>query len=132
MCFVGMLIFNIPYAPLVSCIVAITAIVPLLGAIIGTVPSIIIIMIDSPYKAVVFLVFIILLQIIEGNFIYPHVVGKKIELPAFFVLLALIIGGGLFGVVGILIGVPLMSVIYHYIQEVINKKNPPNIDNKKT
>lgn len=116
LCFLGMLALGIPYAPLVAGIVGITAIVPLLGAIVGTASSVIIIMIDSPPMAVVFLVFIVVLQMIEGNLIYPKVVGTKIDLPPFYVLFALLLGGGLFGIYGILTIVPLSSVIYKDIK----------------
>lgn len=122
LCFVGMLILNIPYAPLVATIIAITAIVPLVGAIIGTIPAVCLIMIESPIKALIFVIFIIILQGVEGNLIYPHVVGNKVELPPFFVLLALIIGGGIMGVAGIIICVPLMSVIYREVKEVVDRR----------
>lgn len=112
LCFLGMLLLKIPYAAIVSGVVAITAIVPIFGAIVGTVPSACLIMLKSPPSAVVFLVFIIVMQLVEGNFIYPKVVGGKIELPAFFVLLALLVGGGLFGIFGILTGVPLFAALY--------------------
>ncbi|MEG1804865.1 MAG: AI-2E family transporter [Clostridia bacterium] len=122
MCFVGMLVLNIPYAPLVATIIAITAIIPLVGAFVGTIPGVILIMIESPMKALIFVIFIIILQGVEGNLIYPRVVGNKVELPPFFVLLALIIGGGIMGVVGIIVCVPLMSVVYREIKERVDKK----------
>ncbi|MBR2070071.1 MAG: AI-2E family transporter [Clostridia bacterium] len=124
LCFVGMLLLDIPYALFVSIIVGVTAVIPLLGAIIGTVPSAIIIMIESPSKAVIFLIFIVVLQTLEGNLIYPHVVGNKIELPAFFVLLALVIGGGLMGIYGIIICVPVFSVLY----DIMSKKTRENLE----
>lgn len=122
MCFAGMLVLQIPYAPLVSTIMMVTAVVPLIGAFVGTIPSAVIILLASPIHAVIFLVFVLVLQIVEGNMIYPYVVGSKVELPPLVILLAVLAGGNLFGVCGVLIAVPLASVGYKYFLEYLNEK----------
>ncbi len=121
MCFAGMLILKIPYAPLVSTIMMVTAVVPLIGAFVGTIPSTIIILLASPIHAVIFLVFILMLQIVEGNMIYPYVVGSKVELPPLVILFAVLAGGNLFGVCGVLIAVPLDSFAYKYFLDYLCK-----------
>ncbi len=115
LCFFGMLILRLPYPVLISSIVAVTAIIPIVGAFLGTVPGLILIMIESPIQGLIFLSFICILQIVEGNIIYPFVVGNKVKLPPFLVLLSIMIGGGIFGVIGILLAVPIFSVIYNEI-----------------
>ena len=112
MCAVGMLIFRMPYVPVVSCIIGITALVPVFGAWIGTALGAFIILLDSPIKALWFIIFIIILQQFETNVIYPRVMGKSIGLPGIWVLFAVTVGGGLFGAAGMLLGVPVCSVIY--------------------
>ncbi|MFI3167217.1 MAG: AI-2E family transporter [Bacillota bacterium] len=122
LCFGGMLILGLPYAPLVSTIMMVTAVVPLIGAFIGTIPSAIIILLASPLHAVIFIVFILALQLVEGNLIYPYVVGSKVELPPLVILFAVLAGGNLFGVCGVLIAVPLASVAYKYFIEYLNTR----------
>ena len=122
-CFVGMLVMGIPYAPLVSTIITITAIIPIVGALLGTVPAVFIIMVESPMLAIVFVFYIIIVQIVEGNFIYPYIVGNRVELSPFFVMLAIVLGGGFGGVVGIIVFIPLMSVVYKEISIYVNKKD---------
>lgn len=122
LCFTGMVILKIPYAPLVSVLVAITSIVPVLGAYLGIVPSGFIIFMESPVKALIFIIFIVVLQQIEGNLIYPKVVGKAIGLDGFWVLLAIVMAGKVFGILGMLIGVPAMAVIYSLIRANANKR----------
>ena len=122
-CFVGMLIMKIPYAPLVSTIITITAIIPIVGAILGTVPAVFIIMVESPMLAFVFVIYIIIVQLVEGNLIYPYVVGNRVELSPFFVLFAIVLGGGVGGVIGIIVFIPLMSVVYKEISDYVNNKH---------
>lgn len=112
LCFIGLILFKIPYAPLVSVLVAVTSLIPVVGAFIGTVPSVLIIAMESPSKALFFVIFIVILQQIEGNLIYPKVVGDAIGISGFWVFLAITVGGGLFGIPGMLLGVPLMAVLY--------------------
>ena len=120
LCFIGMLIFGFPYPFLISVIVAVTALIPIVGAYIGLIPSLFILAMVKPMTAVWFLVFIIILQQLEGNFIYPRVVGSSIGLPAMWVLIAITVGGSLFGVVGMIFAVPATSVIYQLVKKNIN------------
>jgi len=119
LCFVGMLIFKFPYASVVSVLVGVTALIPMFGAWIGGGISAVLILMVDPVKALLFLVFIVILQQLEGNLIYPRVVGQSMGLPGLLVLLAVVIGGNLFGVVGILISVPLCSVVYALVKESV-------------
>jgi predicted PurR-regulated permease PerM len=112
-----MSIFKFDYALLISVIIGITNIIPVVGPFLGAIPSVFLLLMISPIKALWFLVFLIIIQQIENNFIYPKVVGNKIGLPAIWVLLAIVVGGGLFGVVGILLGVPVCSIIYTLLRE---------------
>ncbi|MBE7020829.1 MAG: AI-2E family transporter [Ruminococcaceae bacterium] len=122
LCYIGMLIFRMPYAPLISVIMGVSSLVPVIGPIVGTIPSALLILLESPVVALWFVVFIIVLQQVEGNIIYPRVVGSAIGLSGFWVLLAVTVGGSLFGVLGILLGVPLMAVLYTLYGEFVNKK----------
>ncbi|HAS73578.1 MAG TPA: AI-2E family transporter [Clostridiales bacterium UBA8960] len=122
LCFIGLILFKIPYAPLVSVLVGITSLIPIVGAFIGIVPSFLIIAMESPTQALLFLVFILILQQFEGNFIYPKVVGNAIGISGFWVFLAIIVGGGLFGILGMLLGVPLMAVAYTILRRVVNNR----------
>jgi predicted PurR-regulated permease PerM len=123
MCFIGMTIFRFEYAPLISVLIAVTSIIPVIGAFLGAIPSAFILLMVSPIKAFWFVIFLIIIQQIEGNFIYPKVVGNKIGLPAIWVLLAIIVGGGLFGIVGILLGVPICSILYTLIKDGAKKRS---------
>jgi len=122
LCMVGMLILNIPYAVTIGVLIAFTALIPIVGAIIGTVIGAILILAISPIKAVVFVIFLLILQQIEGNVIYPRVVGNSVGLPGIWVLVAISVGGSLWGLVGILLSVPLFSVIYAVLGEDVNVK----------
>lgn len=122
LCMVGMLILNIPYAVTIGVLIAFTALIPIVGAIIGTVVGAILILAISPIKAVVFVIFLLILQQIEGNVIYPRVVGNSVGLPGIWVLVAISVGGSLWGLVGILLSVPLFSVIYAVLGEDVNAK----------
>ncbi len=122
LCTVGMLIFRFPYAGMIGTLVGFTALIPIAGAYIGAGAGAIMILTESPVKAILFLVFIVVLQQIEGNLIYPKVVGKSIGLPAIWVLAAITIGGSLMGILGMLIGVPLASALYRLLREDIHKR----------
>ncbi len=123
LCFIGMLIFRMPYAAIISVLVGFTALIPIFGAFIGTGVGALLILLENPVKAFWFIVFIIILQQIEGNLIYPKVVGKSVGLPGIWVLVAVTVGGGLFGVLGMLFGVPICSVMYVLLREFVNKKH---------
>ena len=122
LCFIGMNIFKMPYAPLISVIVGVTSLVPILGTYVGIAISTLLILFESAVIAFWFLVFIIVLQQIEGNLIYPRVVGNAIGLNGIWVLFAVTVGGGLFGVIGILLGVPVLAVLYSLIGDFVNNK----------
>lgn len=122
LCMLGMLILQIPYALTIGVMIAFTALIPIVGAIIGTVIGAILILAVSPIKALVFVIFLLILQQIEGNVIYPKVVGNSVGLPGIWVLVAITIGGSLWGIVGILLSVPLFSVIYAVISENVYDK----------
>ena len=127
LCTVGMLIFGFPYATMVGAFIGFTALIPIAGAYIGAGVGAFIIFTESPIKALLFIVFIIVLQNLEGNLIYPKVVGNSIGLPAIFVLAAITIGGGLFGILGMLLGVPVMATIYRLVREDIARKEAPKV-----
>ena len=122
LCFIGMLIFRMPYAVMVSCVIAFTAFIPVFGPFIGTAIGAFFILIESPIKALWFVIFIIILQQLESNIIYPRIMGKHVGLPGIWVLAAVTIGGGLFGVVGIIVSVPVCSVIYTLFDRWIKKR----------
>ena len=122
LCFVGMLLFRLPYAATISVLVGVTALIPVFGAFIGCVIGAFLIFMINPIKAVTFIIFFLVLQQIEGNFIYPKVVGKSVGLSPLFTLLAITVGGNMFGVVGMLIGLPLASVVYALIKESVSDK----------
>ena len=117
-----MTIFSMPYALLVSTIIGVTALVPIFGALIGTIPAAFIIFMVEPMTAVWFVILIVVIQQIEGNLIYPMVVGNSIGLSAIWVLLAITVGGSTFGILGILIGIPLFGVLYTLLSTITNSK----------
>ena len=121
LCTLGMLILGIPYAGPVGALTALTAFIPIVGAFIGGFVGAVLIVAIDPIKALIFIIFIIVLQQIEGNLIYPHVVGKNIGLPSIWVLVAITIGGSLFGIMGMVIGLPILSIIYAIVTENTNK-----------
>lgn len=121
MFFVAMTIFRFPYAMLVGVLIAFTALIPIFGAFIGCAISFLLILLVSPVKALLFLILFLVLQQIEGNLIYPHVVGGSVGLPSVWVLVAVTVGGSLMGVAGMLIFIPLVSVIYALFREWMYK-----------
>ena len=119
---VAMLIFRMPYVPLVSVLIAVTALVPIVGAFVGCALGAFFILVDDPLKAVWFVVMFLIIQQIEGNVVYPKVVGKSVGLPGMWVLLAVAVGGNLMGVAGMFIMIPLVSVLYTLLREVTNRR----------
>lgn len=119
---VSMAIFRLPYALLIGIVIAFTALVPIFGAFIGCFVGAFLIFMVDPMKAVAFIVLFLVLQQIEGNLIYPHVVGNSVGLPSIWVLAAVSIGGRLMGVVGMLIFIPIVSVFYALFREVVYLK----------
>ncbi|MCD8014817.1 MAG: AI-2E family transporter [Lachnospiraceae bacterium] len=118
-CFVGMLLLRLPYAILISVIVGITNIIPFFGPYIGAVPSFLLILMVSPVKAVIFLIFVLILQQFDGNILGPRILGNVTGLSSFWVLFAILTFGGLFGFVGMIVGVPVFAVIYDIIRKVV-------------
>lgn len=131
LCAVGMLILQIPYAAMIGALIGVTALIPIFGALIGTVIGAIMIISEDPFKALVFVIFLLILQQVEGNVIYPKVVGSKIGLPGIWVLAAVTVGGSLAGVLGMLLGVPAFSVLYTLINEATDWKEVQLKDQRK-
>lgn len=122
LCLIGMSLFRFPYAPLVSVIVAFMALIPIIGSFLSTVIGALLILIVSPIQALWFVVFFVVLQQLEGNLIFPHVVGSRVGLPALWVLVAVTIGGNLFGVAGMLVSIPVCSVLYSLLREDVARR----------
>lgn len=125
-CFVCMSIFKMPYVLLVSFIIGITNIVPVFGPFIGAIPSVIIIFIASPIKALWFILFVFLLQQFDGNILGPKILGNSTGISAFWVMFAVLLGNGLFGFIGMVLGVPAFAVIYSTVRGVVEY----NLDKK--
>lgn len=121
LCTVGMLILRLPYAAMIGAVTVVTAFIPVIGALLGGAVGAFLILMESPVKALIFLVFIVLLQRIEGTFIYPKVVGSSLGLPSIWVLAAVTLGGGIFGVAGMLLSVPVASTVYILLSNEVNK-----------
>lgn len=119
-CVICMSLLKMPYVMLISIIVFITNIIPIIGPIIGAIPGVIIIFSESPIQAIYFAIFILILQQIDGHIIGPKCIGSATGLNTFYVLFALIISGGLWGIAGMIIGVPLFSVVYYIIGDFVN------------
>lgn len=122
LCFVGMLVFRFPFAPMAAVLIGFTALIPLFGAFIGTGLAAFMILMVDPMKAVWFVVFIIVLQQFEGNVIYPRVMGNSIGLPAMWVILAVTLGGSTMGIVGMLLFVPIFSIMYTLLKDAVGKR----------
>lgn len=121
-CFVGMLILGMPYALVIAVVVGVTNIIPYFGPFIGAIPSALLILLVSPTKCIPFIIFIFVLQQFDGNILGPKIMGNKTGLSSFWVLFSLLIFGGLFGVVGMIIGVPIFSIIYGFVSRIINER----------
>ena len=131
LCAVGMAVLNLPYAPMVGSLVGITAFVPIVGAFIGGGIGAFMILTVDPMQALIFIIFLVVLQQLEGDLIYPRVVGSSVGLPSIWVLFAVTVGGGLWGITGMLFSVPVLSVVYALIKGHVNKSGTkPKITNK--
>lgn len=126
LCLIGMLILQIPFAPMVSVLVGVTALIPVVGAFIGGISGAFIILTADPIKALVFILFLVILQQLEGNLIYPKVMGNRVNLPGMWILASVTIGGGIAGPVGMLLSVPLASTAYILFKEATIKKEQKN------
>ncbi len=121
-CFIFMSIFGWPYAALISIIIGVTNIIPFFGPFIGAIPSALLLLMEDPKICLYFVIFILILQQVDGNIIGPKILGDSTGLPSFWVLFAILVGGGLFGFVGMVVGIPIFAVIYAYICFAVNKK----------
>ena len=136
LCFIGMLILQIPYAATISVLVGFTALIPVFGAFIGTAVGAFLILMVDPTKALIFIIFIIILQQLEGNLIYPKVVGNSVGLPGIWVMVAVTVGASIAGILGMLLSVPICSILYSIVRTKVNnridQKNKEKIKIKST
>ena len=136
LCFIGVSIFRMPYALLVSVIVGVTNVIPVFGPYMGAVPCAILILLVDPMKGLGFIIFIILLQQLDGNVIGPKILGESTGLSPFWVVFSILLAGGLFGIVGMIVGVPTFALIYYiiklFIQQKLEAKNLPTDTNEYT
>ena len=127
LCAVGMMILGLPYATMIGALVAFTALIPVAGAFIGGGIGAFMILMVNPIQALVFVVFLVVLQQLEGNIIYPKVVGSSMGLPAIWVLAAVTVGGGVAGILGMLLGVPIAAAAYRILRNDVNGKTEEEI-----
>ncbi len=129
LCFIGLSVMKMPYTLLVSVIVGVTNVIPFFGPYIGAIPSAVLIMLSDPKMGIYFIIFILILQQLDGNIIGPKIIGDSTGLSAFWVVFAILLGGGLFGIVGMIMGVPAFAVIYYaislFIDSLLERKNLP-------
>lgn len=132
LCFFGMTIFRFPYANVISVVIGVTSLVPLVGSFVGIVIGALLILTMDPLMALLFIVFVLVLQQIEGNLIYPKVVGKAVGLPGVIVLSAVLVGGNIAGVIGGLCAVPISAILYTILREAVEsrltRRQGPRID----
>ena len=117
LCYIGMTVMGLPYAVMISVIISMTSLIPILGAYLGGAMGAFVLLMINPVYSLWFLIFLVLLQQFEGNVIYPRVVGNSIGLPGLWVMVAILLFGSLFGVIGILLGVPMFSVFYALLRQ---------------
>lgn len=132
LCIAGMLIFRFPYAAMVGTLIGFTALIPVVGAYVGALVGALMILTVSPLQALFFLIFLAVLQQLEGNLIYPRVVGSSIGLPGIWVLAAVTVGGGLLGVGGMLLGVPLTATAYRLLRRDLKRRSAQPLENAET
>lgn len=122
LCFIGISIIGTPYTALIAVIVGVTNMIPYFGPIFGAIPCVLLILMESPIKALYFFIFIIALQQFDANILDPKIVGGSIGLPAFWELFACMLGGGLFGIIGLIIGVPMFAVFYTIVKQLVTER----------
>lgn len=120
--YIGMLLMGMPYAPLIATIIGVTNIIPFFGPLLGLVPSALLLLIDNPLNALYFTIFILILQQIDGNIIENRILGEKLGISDFWVLTSILVFGGIFGIAGMLLGVPFFAVLYTIISDAVNKR----------
>lgn len=121
-CYVGMLVLGLSYPLLLSVIVGVTNMIPVFGPFIGAIPGALILLLVDPFQALWFILFIILLQQFDGNYLGPRILGDSMGLPSLWIMFAIVVGGGYFGVVGMFLGVPIFAVIYIVSKKIISNK----------
>lgn len=119
LCFIVLSILRMPYVVLVSVIVGVTNVVPFFGPYIGAIPSAVLIMLSSPIKGLTFIIFILVLQQLDGNVIGPKILGESTGLSSFWVLFSILVGGGLFGFIGMVLGVPVFATLYYLVKKLV-------------
>ena len=124
--YIGMTIFRFPNAAVISIFICVTSLVPIVGATVGVIVGFLLILITSPIKAILFILFFVVIQQIEGSLIYPRVVGKSVGLPGVIVVCAVLVGGNIGGILGALTSVPVSAVLYALVKEAIEKRTPKN------
>jgi predicted PurR-regulated permease PerM len=137
LCFIGVSIIGTPFPLLISVIIGVTNLIPVIGPFIGAIPSALIILLVDPIKAIIFIALIIGIQQVDGNIIKPRLFGNAVGLPSVWVLLAIVIGGGFFGIMGMIFAVPVFALLYSIFSEIINSRlagrnipaEPEEIDN---
>lgn len=122
LCFIGLSIMDMPYTLLVSVVVGVTNVIPFFGPYIGAIPSVILILLADPIKGLYFLIFILILQQFDGNILGPKILGNSTGLSSFWVVFSILIGGGLFGIPGMILGVPTFAVIYYIVNMLVNNR----------
>ncbi|MBQ3074594.1 MAG: AI-2E family transporter [Clostridia bacterium] len=132
LCGIGMMILRLPYAAMISTLIAFTALSPIAGAYIGALVGAFMILTESPVKALIFLVFLVILQQLEGNLIYPRVVGSSLGLPGIWVLAAVTVGGGIAGIPGMFLGVPLVAAFYRMVRDTLSAKEAAEAASKES
>lgn len=132
LCFIGMVLLRLPYAPTISVLIGFTALIPVFGSLIGTIFGAFLIFMISPIQAIIFVMFIIILQQLEGNLIYPKVVGKSVGLPGIWVLVAVTVGASINGVLGMLLSVPICSIIYSIVATNVKYRLEEKENKKRT
>ena len=121
LCYIGVSILRMPYAVLVATIVGVTNIIPYFGPILGTIPCALLILLVSPIKCFYFVIFVLILQQIDGNIIGPRILGENVGISGFWILVSITVGGGLFGFIGMLLGVPVFAVLYMLVGDGVNR-----------
>ena len=122
LCFVGVTILRMPYAPLISIIVGVTNIIPFFGPILGAVPSGLLVLLSEPRKIIPFVIFILLLQQFDGNFLGPKILGNSLGMPMFWTLFAITVGGGMFGFIGMVAFIPLFAALYAFLSDFLAER----------
>ena len=122
MFFVSMSLLHMPYAMIISMLIGVTALIPIFGAFIGCGVGVFLILIVSPIQALWFLVLFLVMQQIEGNLVYPHVVGNSVGLPSIWVLMAVTLGASTMGVLGMIINIPLFSIVYALLRQTVRRR----------